>query len=1338
MKRHPVNPGVANHTGLVFTNTFYQTHFLALTKSSISKTTMELSSQVIQPLALTVIHPEDAQQLQKADQMIYTIDEIMIKPNNFVANLNPTKNKEFFQDVLTFVEKCCIRKTFILKPSFRYESYLKEFWYTATVTESNTIKITVENGSTNLEFGVSSFREAIGANYLKDPQQYEANPDGKVTKTFFGNIGYSDKLTGTLRKTYLPPNWKLLMTLIIQCIGGNTGGFISLVMEFQMGASYRKSNFKAIETPTFSDDYFLVSQPIVVGATLTPHMMFVCASEISTDFIGIAASSESEDVQKEHISPESGICSQAILIISVCPVSSSQYSSSESELCSQAKLISSVCPVSSSQYSSSKSELCSQAKHISSFCPVSSSQHNISESVIMHSESEAIDKSVPIFATEYNVSICVPNYFLTFHQELELDSQVQSISKVCASSSSQHITTASQNQNSESEAIDNTVAIFASEDNINKCASIDSLVLHQDDPQAFDYPSVYDWSLEMSDQSMSDLDDIDSKELLCLLPSTIDHISIGKFANEDEPVMILDDYDVDESYPLPAHGGIHDDESKDSPAHGCNHDDESMQSPAHGGNNDDESYNSPAHGGKHVDESYWSQAHGGNRDDESYNSPPHGGNHDEDHVSAASPELSSDHPPSPKSQRISHLSNEVLNLQSKIEMLKKEKEFADQEIVVLKSRLSYPSVSDISSKILESLKPELGKLVTREDFNGKFSTDLNNLSGQQKEISCKVAELTQAVSKVKLELPKDMIDIPAINKGLSTIISELNKNVASIESKDFEVPSSLLGLPLKVGNLIDEVSKYKSLESIPLSLEKVENAIHALNACLKSSTSKPGAYTDVVMENMSKESGKQLKVSDLFTNFKVKQRETAMLKVAQSNQEMISPSNADTHDKNEVGKSMESVKVKDALIESQDSHEKVSGGQENDIIVHKEPLMDDELVEINFQQGDITVGKKPMNESNENVTVVQDNDVIVGKDALIEDHLVESEVQQIDGIFGKKPVNDSQLKNTLVQEPDGTINEGSLMFESSPVKEIKYTNLNGRDVHIAGESLTEQQRHLSRMYEENVKHEKLMKKAKMIKSLEPPVIDLFMKKKALYDKYCHIILNRRAPGKITNVDILSRKKGPATLKIYRDDGDEEIIEEFKVRDLHWEEWNEFLDCCGKRKAVCLVDIFNSMRKRVDEVIEMKNKLNIQDGVPLQDQDPIHELNRIARKRKRVDDDMEEYFRSTKRFKDQVAYEDHPPGTVLNEPMVGMIIFNNPSRKDFISIQKLGNLTNVMLYLVQTVFIRLHKGPGTTDIAKTFSEFVVREAEKRNKETPHKVLQFVNQGQIWASEVEKCT
>lgn len=154
----------------------------------------------------------------------------------------------------------------------------------------------------------------------------------------------------------------------------------------------------------------------------------------------------------------------------------------------------------------------------------------------------------------------------------------------------------------------------------------------------FDYVSFCDGSLEISDESMSDFDEIDSKALLSLLPCTSDHNSIGKFDNEDEPVMILDVYDVDESYQSPAHGGNHDDDSYKSPTHGGKHVDEIYKSPAHGGNDDDESCKPPAHGGNLDDESYKSPTHGGKHDDESKHSPAHGVNHDEDHVSVTSPD----------------------------------------------------------------------------------------------------------------------------------------------------------------------------------------------------------------------------------------------------------------------------------------------------------------------------------------------------------------------------------------------------------------------------------------------------------------------------------------------------------------------------------------------------------------------------------------------------------------------------------------------------------------------------------------------------------------------------
>nr|GEV22354.1 hypothetical protein [Tanacetum cinerariifolium] len=71
------------------------------------------------------------------------------------------------------------------------------------------------------------------------------------------------------------------------------------------------------------------------------------------------------------------------------------------------------------------------------------------------------------------------------------------------------------------------------------------------------------------------------------------------------------------------------------------------------------------------------------------------------------------------------------------------------------------------------------------------------------------------------------------------------------------------------------------------------------------------------------------------------------------------------------------------------------------------------------------------------------------------------------------------------------------------------------------------------------------------------------------------------------------------------------------------------------------------------------------------------------------------------------------GTVLNEPTLGMILFNSKQRQDFISIKDFKELNNDMLYHVQEILFVLHHGPGWNNLARTFSSFLVAEDYKRN-------------------------
>ncbi|GJR88874.1 hypothetical protein Tco_0212885 [Tanacetum coccineum] len=196
------------------------------------------------------------------------------------------------------------------------------------------------------------------------------------------------------------------------------------------------------------------------------------------------------------------------------------------------------------------------------------------------------------------------------------------------------------------------------------------------------------------------------------------------------------------------------------------------------------------------------------------------------------------------------------------------------------------------------------------------------------------------------------------------------------------------------------------------------------------------------------------------------------------------------------------------------------------------------------------------------------------------------------------------------------------------------------------------------------------------------VVTNMYKAKMKYDKYCDNMMNRRALGKIKNYDVLSRGKGPITLKVYKDGGSNETIPNFKANDLHLSEWREVM------------------------------------------QDPIIKLNDLARKKRKHADDIHDYFRSTKRYKSLVQYKDHPTRTMLNEPCLGMILSNSHQRQDFVTIKDFGDFTNEMLYIVQEIFFRLHQGPGQDDHARTFSSFLLAEVDKRNK-NPHKQMRAIN-------------
>ncbi|GKE27332.1 hypothetical protein Tco_1442716 [Tanacetum coccineum] len=95
---------------------------------------------------------------------------------------------------------------------------------------------------------------------------------------------------------------------------------------------------------------------------------------------------------------------------------------------------------------------------------------------------------------------------------------------------------------------------------------------------------------------------------------------------------------------------------------------------------------------------------------------------------------------------------------------------------------------------------------------------------------------------------------------------------------------------------------------------------------------------------------------------------------------------------------------------------------------------------------------------------------------------------------------------------------------------------------------------------------------------------------------------------------------------------------------------------------------------MDYLYKIKVELGIDLDKPLGEHNPLERLNDLARKKRKHTDDIHDLFRSTKKFKSSLQYEDHPAGTVLNELVLG---------------------------------------PGLDDHAMTFSSLLLAEVDKRN-------------------------
>ncbi|GKA60246.1 hypothetical protein Tco_0759653 [Tanacetum coccineum] len=100
----------------------------------------------------------------------------------------------------------------------------------------------------------------------------------------------------------------------------------------------------------------------------------------------------------------------------------------------------------------------------------------------------------------------------------------------------------------------------------------------------------------------------------------------------------------------------------------------------------------------------------------------------------------------------------------------------------------------------------------------------------------------------------------------------------------------------------------------------------------------------------------------------------------------------------------------------------------------------------------------------------------------------------------------------------------------------------------------------------------------------------------------------------------------------------------------------------RKKIDCSSWSRSSEQERMDNLRTTEAELGINLNRPLSEHDPFDRLNDLANKKRKHADDIHDFFRYNKRLKSSVQHEDHPTGTVLNEPVL-------------------------------EIFFRLHQGPG---------------------------------------------
>ncbi|GJR98064.1 hypothetical protein Tco_0270238 [Tanacetum coccineum] len=116
---------------------------------------------------------------------------IHFNDNNEVALIyTEQSNKNYFLKVSDFISKCFLKEAFT-RSTTMYKEYLVDFWYTTKVQESQRVWFSNPSGVTHSEVGLTSFRNAVGANsrdYAQTPSIEDLELLKLLQRQFFRSL----------------------------------------------------------------------------------------------------------------------------------------------------------------------------------------------------------------------------------------------------------------------------------------------------------------------------------------------------------------------------------------------------------------------------------------------------------------------------------------------------------------------------------------------------------------------------------------------------------------------------------------------------------------------------------------------------------------------------------------------------------------------------------------------------------------------------------------------------------------------------------------------------------------------------------------------------------------------------------------------------------------------------------------------------------------------------------------------------------------------------------------------------------------------------------------------